>query len=108
MLWRILRRTNPLLLAVMIGCASTHPIVRVETEQGTAIIHIPRTEEVQPVALEEEEVQQSLRTLARQVRLTGTPLSHSRPTETQLPQSPAPEKRRARNRWGVTPTIPGP
>ena len=73
MLWRILWRTNPLLLAVMVGCASTHPIVRVEHTQGKVIIHLPRTEEVQPVALKEEEVQQTLRTLARQVRLTGTP-----------------------------------
>jgi hypothetical protein len=73
MLWRILWRTNPLLLAMMAGCASTRPIVRVEHTQGKAIIHIPRAEEVQPVALNDEEVQQTLRTLARQVRLTGTP-----------------------------------
>ena len=72
MLWRLLWRLNPFLLAVMVGCAGA-PRVRVETERGKAVIQIPRTVEVQPVELEEEEFQQAMRKLARQVRLTGTP-----------------------------------
>ncbi len=73
MLWRILWRTNPLLLAVMVGCASTPSVVRVETEQGKAVIHIPRAADVQPVVVEEEEFQQAMKRLALEVRLTGTP-----------------------------------
>ncbi|MFL5345995.1 MAG: hypothetical protein ACJ8AT_14485, partial [Hyalangium sp.] len=72
MLWRILWRFNPLLLAVMVSCAGV-PRVRVETERGKGVIQIPRTVEAQPVELEEEEYQQAMRKLARQVRLTGTP-----------------------------------
>ncbi|MFL5348512.1 MAG: AHH domain-containing protein [Hyalangium sp.] len=72
MLWRLLWRLNPLLLAVMVGCAGV-PRVRVETERGRAVIYIPRTTEVQPVEVEEEEFQQAMRQLARQVRRTGTP-----------------------------------
>jgi uncharacterized membrane protein len=41
--------------------------------QGRAVVHIPRTADLQPVTLEEEEFQQALRRLAREVRLTGTP-----------------------------------
>ncbi len=73
MLWRFLWRLNPLLLAVMVGCAGTPRVVRVETEQGKAIIHIPRTADVPPVEVEEEEFQQAVRQLARRVRLTGSP-----------------------------------
>jgi hypothetical protein len=73
MLWRILWRLNPLLMALMVGCASTAPLVRVEAEQGKAFISIPRSADTQPVKLEEEEFQQAMRQLARQVRLTGTP-----------------------------------
>ncbi|MFL5350371.1 MAG: AHH domain-containing protein [Hyalangium sp.] len=72
MLWRILWRFNPLLLSVMVSCAGV-PRVRVEIERGKGVIQIPRTVEAQPVELEEEEYQQAMRKLARQVRLTGTP-----------------------------------
>jgi hypothetical protein len=41
--------------------------------QGRVVIHIPRTVELQPVALEEEEFQHALRPLAREARLSGTP-----------------------------------
>jgi hypothetical protein len=73
MLWRLLWRLNPLVLAVMVGCAGTPPIVHVETEQGKAVIHIPRSADVPPIELEQEESQQAMRQLARAVRLTGTP-----------------------------------
>ena len=73
MLWRMLWRLNPLLLAVMVGCASTPRVVTRETGQGKAVIHIPRTAEVPPVEMEEEEFQQAMRQLAREVRLTGSP-----------------------------------
>jgi hypothetical protein len=73
MFWRILWRANPLLLAMMVGCASTPRVVTRETGQGKAVIHIPRTAEVQPVEVEEEEFQQAMRQLASEVRLTGSP-----------------------------------
>ncbi len=73
MLWRILWRLNPLLLALMVGCASTVPVIRVESEQGKAFISIPRSADTQPVKLEEEEFRRAMRQLARQVPLTGTP-----------------------------------
>ncbi len=73
MLWRILWRLNPLVLAVMVGCASTPRVARVEMAREKAIIHIPRTDEVPPIELEEEEFQQAVQQLASRVRLTGTP-----------------------------------
>jgi hypothetical protein len=73
MLWRMLWRTQALLLAVMVGCASTPRVGRVDIEQGQAVIHIPRTADVQPVVVEEEEFQQAMGQLARGVRLTGSP-----------------------------------
>jgi hypothetical protein len=74
MLWRLLWRANPLLLALMVGCASTPRVPRVEFEQGKAVIFIPRTDdEQQPVPVEEEEAQQAMRRLARHVRPTGSP-----------------------------------
>jgi hypothetical protein len=73
LLWRILWRTNPLLLAVMVGCSSTQGVVRVEALQGKAVVHVPRTAEVQQVVVEQEEFQQALKHLTREVQLTGTP-----------------------------------
>jgi hypothetical protein len=73
MLWRMLWRAQALLLAVMVGCAGTPRVVHVETEQGKAVIHIPRTADVQPVVVEKEEFQQAMKRLAREVRLSGTP-----------------------------------
>src|SRR5688500_18642265 len=74
MLWRILWRTHPLFLAVMVGCSGTPRVVRVEdTGEGKAVVHIPRTADLRQVVLEEEEFQQAMRHLAREVRLTGTP-----------------------------------
>jgi hypothetical protein len=73
-LWRILWRLNPLLMAVVVGCSGTPRVIRVEnTGQGKVVVHIPRTADVHPVVLEQEEFQQAMRSLAREVRLTGTP-----------------------------------
>ena len=72
--WRLLWKAEALLLAVMVGCSATPAALRVEhTGQGRAVIHIPRTASPQPVTLEEEEFQQAVRQLAREVRLTGAP-----------------------------------
>jgi hypothetical protein len=43
------------------------------TGQGRAVVHLPRTADLQPVVVDQEEFQQALRRLAREVRLTGTP-----------------------------------
>jgi A nuclease family of the HNH/ENDO VII superfamily with conserved AHH len=70
MVWRLLWRTQALLVAVMVGCAGTPRLE--ETGRGTAVVSIPRAD-MQPVVVEEEEFQQAVRQLARQVPLTGTP-----------------------------------
>jgi hypothetical protein len=74
MVWRLLWKAEALFLAVLVGCSATPNVLRVEdTGQGWAVVHIPRTADLQPVTLEEEEFQQAMRQLAREVRLTGTP-----------------------------------
>jgi len=73
-LWRILWKAEALFLAVLVGCSTAPSALRVEDAgRGKAIIHVPRTAELLPVTLEEEEFQQAIRQLAREVRLTGTP-----------------------------------
>jgi hypothetical protein len=70
MLWRV----NALLLAVMVGCSSVPRVVRVETgEGGQPLLHIPRTERVEPAEVPREEVTQAIRRMAPWVRLTGSP-----------------------------------
>ena len=72
--WRLLWKAEALLLAVMLGCSATPAALRVQdTGRGRAVVHIPRTAHPQPVMLEQEEFQQAVRQLARQVRLTGSP-----------------------------------
>jgi hypothetical protein len=72
--WRILWKTEALILAVLVGCSATPQVVRMETGAGGApIVHIPRHETVEPMQVTPEEVTQALRRLAREVRLSGTP-----------------------------------
>ncbi|HEX8704590.1 MAG TPA: AHH domain-containing protein [Myxococcaceae bacterium] len=72
--WRLLWKAEALFLAVLVGCSATPTALRVEDSgQGRAVIHVPRTVNLQPVTLEEEEFQQAVRQLAREVRLNGTP-----------------------------------
>jgi hypothetical protein len=70
MLWK----AEALFLVLLVGCASIprDPLVE-NIGQGKAIVHIPRLVALQTVELEEEEFQQAVRRLAREVRLTGTP-----------------------------------
>ncbi len=70
-LWR---RTSALILAFLVGCSSVPRVPHVEEKgQSKAVVHLPRTADLQPVVLEQEEFQQAMRRLAREVRLTGTP-----------------------------------
>jgi hypothetical protein len=72
--WRMLWRADALILALAVGCSSTASRVRVQdTGRGTAVIHIPRTADLPPALVQEEEFQQTVRQLAREVRLAGTP-----------------------------------
>jgi hypothetical protein len=72
--WQLLWRAEALLLAVMVGCSAGPRVTRVESAAGgQTLLHIARTETVQPVELPPEEVTQALRRMARQVRLEGTP-----------------------------------
>jgi hypothetical protein len=71
---RILWRTSALFVAFLVACSSIPRVPRVEdTGQGKAVIHIPRTVDLQLVVVDPEEFQQAMRRLAREVRLTGTP-----------------------------------
>jgi hypothetical protein len=73
-LWPVLWRINPLLLALAVACGGMPPVFRVEhTGPGRVVVHIPRTADLQPVVLDKEEFQKALRQLAREVRLSGTP-----------------------------------
>src|SRR3954462_15929109 len=72
--WRILWKAEALFLALLVGCASVPRVPLVEdTGQGKAVVHLPRTADLQPAELEEDEFQQAVKRLAREVRLTGTP-----------------------------------
>jgi hypothetical protein len=72
--WQILWRTNALLLALMVGCAGTPRITRVEQgEGGETLLYIPRTATVEPVEVTPEEVTETIQRLARKVRLTASP-----------------------------------
>ncbi|MFL5344603.1 MAG: AHH domain-containing protein [Hyalangium sp.] len=72
--WRMLWKAEALFLALLVGCASVPKAPLVEhTSQGRALVHVPRSADVQPVELGAQEFQQAVRRLARQVHLTGTP-----------------------------------
>ena len=68
------KRISALVLAFLVGCASIPrgPYVE-DTGQGKAVVHIPRTADLQLVVVDQEEFQQAMRRLAREVRLSGTP-----------------------------------
>jgi hypothetical protein len=72
--WRLLWKAEALLLAVLMGCSSTPSVARVETGvRGDRVIRIPRTATVEPVQVTAEESTRTIRRLAREVRLSGTP-----------------------------------
>jgi hypothetical protein len=72
--WRLLWKAEALFLVLVVGCSSIPRVPHVEDiGQGRAVVHIPRTADLQPVTLDEEEFQQAMRRLAREVRLSGTP-----------------------------------
>jgi len=88
LLWRIVWKAEALFLALLVGCASIPrvPLVQ-DTGQGKAVVHVPRSADLQPVELEEEEFQQAVRRLAREVRLTGTPRQTAEQAFQMDPQS---------------------
>ncbi len=70
-LWR---RTCALLLALLVGCSGIPTVPHGEENgQGQAVIHIPRTVELQLVVLDKEEFRKAIRQLAREARLSGSP-----------------------------------
>ncbi|MDY7230501.1 AHH domain-containing protein [Hyalangium rubrum] len=72
--WRILWKAEALFLVLLVGCSSIPKVPRVEDiGQGRAVVYLPRTADLQPVKLEQEEFQRALRRLAREARLSGTP-----------------------------------
>ncbi|MFL5344135.1 MAG: AHH domain-containing protein [Hyalangium sp.] len=88
LLWRMLWKAEALFLALLVGCASIPRVALVESiGQGKAIVHVPRSADLQTVELEEEEFQQAVRRLAREVRLTGTPRQTAEQAFQMDPQS---------------------
>jgi hypothetical protein len=86
--WRMLWKAEALFLALLVGCTTIPRVPRVEdTGHGKAIVHVPRTADLQPVELEEAEFQQAVRRLAREVRLTGTPRQTAEKAFQMDPQS---------------------
>ena len=74
MLWRILWKAEALFLAVLVGCSATQPAIRVDTgAEGETLIYIPRAATVEPVQVAPEQVTETIRKLAREVRLSGSP-----------------------------------
>ncbi len=72
--WRLLWKAEALFLMLLVGCSGIPQVPRVEDNgQARAVVHLPRAADLQPVTLEQEEFQQAIRRLAREVRLTGTP-----------------------------------
>jgi len=72
--WRILWKTEALILAVLVGCSTTPPGVRVDSgADGATLVHIPRTTTAEPVEVTPAEVTQAIQRLAREVRLSGSP-----------------------------------
>ncbi|MDY7233256.1 AHH domain-containing protein [Hyalangium rubrum] len=72
--WRILWKTEALILAVLVGCSTTPRVVRVDNGVGgQTTVYIPRTATAEPVEVTPEEVTQAIRRLAREVRLIGSP-----------------------------------
>jgi hypothetical protein len=74
MLWRILWKVEALLLALMVGCTTAQPLIRVDSgAEGETLIYIPRAATTEPVEVPPEQVTEAIRRLAREVRLTGSP-----------------------------------
>lgn len=75
MLWRILWKAEALFLAVLVGCSTAQPLIRVDSgSEGEALIYIPNAVAAEPVeVVPPEQVTEAIRRLAREVRLTGSP-----------------------------------
>ncbi|WP_444881611.1 AHH domain-containing protein [Hyalangium versicolor] len=74
MLWRILWKVEALFLAVLVGCTTARPGIRVDSEaEGETLIYISRAATAKPVVVTPEQVTEAIRRLAREVRLTGSP-----------------------------------
>ncbi|XXF78265.1 Tox-REase-5 domain-containing protein [Myxococcaceae bacterium GXIMD 01537] len=68
----------PLVLVLLVGCGGARArVVRLETGEGKPLIFSPRGP-VEPVELEEEEFQEAMRALARDVRPAARPLEEAR------------------------------
>ena len=72
--WRFLWNAEALFLMLLVGCSGIPQVPRVQDNgPARAVVHIPRAAGLQSVTLEQEEFQQAIRRLAREVRMTGTP-----------------------------------
>jgi hypothetical protein len=68
----------PLCLVLLAGCSGVSKNVRLDTGQGRPIVFMPRTANAGPIALDEDDFEQAVSGLARQVRLSARPQDDAR------------------------------
>jgi hypothetical protein len=66
-----------LLLLLATGCATAR-VVRLDTGRGEPIVFTPRTDETEPVEVEEDEFQEAVASLSRSVRPPANPREAAR------------------------------
>ena len=68
------------LLSVLLltGCSGASPVVRLDTGQGEPLVHVPRSSDAAPVALEADEFEEGLAEVARVVRPSPRPQEAAR------------------------------
>jgi hypothetical protein len=72
-----LRRTGSLFLVLLVGCSSSTPFLRVEADEDSSVVHIPRGYRA-PVELDEGAFMGAVAKLAPQVPLFSEPLQEAR------------------------------
>ncbi|WP_164002181.1 hypothetical protein [Pyxidicoccus caerfyrddinensis] len=67
------RRWWPLLCVVLAACGGARQVVRLETGEGAARVHVPRDAEAAPLAVDEDDFQEAVAELALEVRPPARP-----------------------------------
>ncbi|WP_240359448.1 hypothetical protein [Pyxidicoccus trucidator] len=58
----------PLLWVLLAACGGARQVVRLETGEGAPLVHVPRDADAAPVSLDEDDFQEGVAELARDVR----------------------------------------
>jgi hypothetical protein len=72
------RRWWPLLCVVLAACGGARQVVRLETGEGASRVHVPRDAEAAPLAVAEDDFQEGMAELAREVRPPARPQEAAR------------------------------